>query len=160
LGLNEKTALGGIMNRYESIVACGVIAFFAAALVIRFVFEIIKLLLSSAAEFFSLTPPWFWGLAIGVAIVIGLCALALYVLHLNTRMRNQSNVVSVEGRHAVVFHDGAPTAISFDGREITSKRIGRHPLSQPEEQILIKMAERRGRVTYAAPRLLKNKGGV
>jgi hypothetical protein len=150
------------MNRYESIVACSIIAFFAAALVIRFVFEIIKLLFSSAAEFFSLTPPWFWGLAIGVAIVIGLCALALYVFHLNTRMRNQSNVVPVEGQHAVIFHNGIPTVISFDGSHITSKRVGRRPLSQPEERILIRMArvKRKGRVEYTAPGLLRDKGGV
>ena len=130
------------MNRYESIVACAVIAVFAAVLVLRFVCEIVKLLFSSVAEFFSLVPPWFWGLAIGVAIVICLIGFALMMLQKMQKIKNEASVVPVHARHVVVFHNGVPTAISFNGRGITSRQIGQRPLTQPEEKILIKMAKR------------------
>lgn len=148
------------MNRYESFVACVIIAFFTIALVIRFVFEILKLFLSRIGEFFSLVSPWVWGTAFVIAIVIGLIGFALWVVHRNTRLRNKASVVPVDAQHAVIFQDGITTAISFNGRRITSKQIGRCPLPQPEQSILTATAKRQRKVEYAAPKFLKGKGGA
>ena len=112
------------MNRYEGITACAVIAVFAMVLLVRFVFEVVRLLLSNCVAFLSLAPPWFWGLAIGVAVLISIIGFALWMLHLNTKMRHEAAVVHLsEENAAIVFHEGGYTALSFGGRQITSKQI-------------------------------------
>jgi hypothetical protein len=53
-------------------------------------------------------------------------------------MRREAAVMPVNAENAVIFHDGGFTAISFGGRQISSKRIGhsRRPLTQAEQRIL------------------------
>ena len=125
------------MNRYESIVACAVIAFFAVVLLVRFIFEIAKLLLGKCVDFLSLAPPWFWGTAIAAAVIIGLIGFAWWVIHKSAKMSHRASVMPVNAENAVIFHDGGFTAVSFGGRQISSKQIGHNrPLTQAEQRIL------------------------
>jgi hypothetical protein len=152
------------MNRYESIVACLVIVFFAVVLLVKFIFEALKLLLGNIVDFLSLAPPWFWGTAIAAAVIICLIGFALWVLHKNTRMRREAAVMPVNAENAVIFHDGGFTAVSFGGRQISSKQIGHNrPLTQAEQRILTGRLSQnllKGKVEYTVPGILKGKGGV
>jgi hypothetical protein len=159
------------MNKYESILAGGVVALFVVVLIIRAVVKVFETLVSvvgsgvstlfdGVGAFFALAPPWFWGLVVMIAVIGGLVYLALWAYHSIAKMRNESAIVEVQARRAFVLQNGAATAVSFEGQEITTRRIERpYTLTSDEEKILLKMQERRRVEDAAFLNLVEYKGG-
>jgi len=154
------------MNRYECMLVGGIAALLAALGVLWALMQLVGKILvgvfeliggicavlgeifggiiGAVAEVFGLAPGWFWSACVMAAAFIGLCYLALRVVHWSAAMRNQAAVVPVVGQNAVIFQNGVAVAVSFDGRRITTKQITPcpAPLTGPEKQILLKMMDR------------------
>jgi hypothetical protein len=161
------------MNKYESMLAGGIVSLFVVVLLVRAILHVVEVAVAAICSvvteltyavvdgveaFFGLTPPWFWGLAVMIGVVVGLVYLALMAFHSIAKMRNQSAIVEIRSPRAFVFQNGTATAVSFEGKNIITKQIDQpQRLTPTEEKILLRMIERR-QIAHDQPKLLK--GGV
>lgn len=158
------------MNKYESILAGGIVSLFVVVLLVRAVLHVFEVAVAAICSvvteltyavvdgveaFFELAPPWFWGLAVMLCVVGVLVYLALTAFHSIARMRNTSAIVEVQSPRAFIFQNGTATAVSFEGKRIITEQIDSlQRLTPTEEKILLRMIEQR-QIAQVRPKLLK-----
>ncbi len=132
------------MNKWESVLVMFIIFVFAVLFIANALILAAEKAIESVFVFinaiYSILPPWAWELAILIVVIIGLAFLALWAYQSITKMRNRSAVVEMKSRRALVFQNGKVTAISFEGREITTREIGHgQTLTPDEKEILLRL---------------------
>ena len=142
------------MNKFECIISGAIIGVIALALIFKAVGMAFVYIVDTCANtanqiisFFGMAPPLFWGLAIVILVTIGLIWVALKMYYSIVNVRNKASIVEVESKRAIAFQGNDLTAISFEGEEITTRRIERQPrmLTDTELRILERRRKERQR---------------
>lgn len=147
------------MNKFEAIVtgifvtglvlvALCALVFYAFGWVLVFINDVVAMAL-------TVIPAWVWACAgstvIGIAVVyLGVRSFARCVA-----MINKAGVVELESENAIIFKRSGATAVSFEGRQITTRQI-EQPLANAELRLLRRREENLWRIEREEPKRIED----